>query len=492
YKRELDRLIKEKTAQQNIKKPSLSEKQTKKLAKLIKKIKLKKINQIKVHWLITANGSILISKIKPFNFINSQATDSKKYETIAVGQSITSGYLTGKVSIIKSKRDLKNFQAGNVAVVDKLTLDHQFLIETCSAILCQRGIEGLNILKKIRHYNIPAIAHLNHLFKRVKNGQLLVVDAGAGKIYQTIDSQPKNKLTQTTRTKLFLAVNQPDNINSELNQISDGLGLIRSEHFYIQSGYHPLKLIRTKKNKLKQRIAHQIINYYHRYLNSEKKPPLMVYRSLNLTSNQLLNLRQGNNFETEEDNPYLGFRGASRYLNQPEIFDFELDLIAHINQKIDQPIILMLPFVRTAFEWQQLQLHIRKKIPKQVLRPQVWLQITTPENLINLPHYFDQNLAGISINIKSIHALMHGIDPSQPDIFNQYQLDTQFFTDQLNRLKQLIEQQTHEVKSLINLHEYNQTIIEQAVKLEYGGITVRPQIVKQVKEQLIEVESRVS
>jgi pyruvate,water dikinase len=273
-----------------------------------------------------------------------------------------------------------------------------------------------------------------------------------------------------------------------LKKNSSGIGLIRSEHFFIQTGFHPLKLIRTQKEKIKQRISHQIVNFYHRYLNLKHRPPLLVYRSLNLTTNQLLKLSKGQNFESEETNPYLGFRGATRYLNQPEIFNFELELLAHINQKIDKPIVLLAPFVRTSFEWQQLLLHIKKEIKKQVLRPQVWLQLSTPENVYNIEDYLAADLAGISINLKSIHALMHGIDPDFPDIFNQYQLDNQLAITQLELIKQAIDSQSRQITSVINFHQFNQELVRQTVALKYDGITVRPRISKQIKQQIIERE----
>ncbi len=488
--RKLDQLKTKKTAEDKIDQPSLDTEQIQELAKLVKKIKLKKINQVRLHWSLRKNGKILITKIKPFHFTqNDQQT--KNHQVIALGQSITNGYLSGQAQLVTTNKELKQFKAGNIAVVDELTLDHQILLETSSGIICQQGIKSQTLLKKIRRYQIPVIAFADHALKRIKNHQTVIVDAGAGKIYER-HQQQRHSLEQTALTKLYLAVNQPEEINPELNKISSGIGLIRSEHFFIPTGYHPIKLIKTQRKKLKQKISHQIINFYHRYLNLKNKPPLLVYRSLNLTTNQLLKLSKGPNFETEETNPYLGFRGASRFLNQPEIFNFELELIAHINKKIDKPIILLLPFVRTAFEWQHLLLHIKKEIKQQVLRPQVWLQLSTPENIFNFEQYLDSDLAGISINLKSIHALMHGIDPDFPDIFNQYQLDNQLIAAQLKKVKQILDNQSRQIQAVINLHQFNQDIVEQTASLKFDGITVRPKIAKQVKQQLIEKKRKSS
>jgi phosphoenolpyruvate-protein kinase (PTS system EI component) len=315
-----------------------------------------------------------------------------------------------------------------------------------------------------------------------------VVDANAGKVYKAknIDKEV-NSLTQSTKPRLLLAVNQFDDITEEMALISEGIGLFRSEHLFIQTGQHPLQLLQNQPQKFKQQVANQFVQFYHRYISLKQKEPQLIYRSFNLNSNQLAKLKGGSSREKTEINPFLGFRGAIRHLNQPHILNFELDLLKQINQQIDWGINLLLPFVRTPFELQQIQTHINSQLSQTVTAPQVWLEISTPENLINIEEYTTSLLAGVSINIKNVTALLHGFDPNYSDISAQYNM---LNNPVLNRLitsaVQTIQKKNKNIQVILNLSEHNQDLIDLAIQLELDAVTVRPEIAKQVKRFLVE------
>jgi pyruvate,water dikinase len=487
--RKLDELESKVLDKKQRKKASLSSQQIKKLAQLVRKIKLQRVDQVKIHWSLVQD-KIIITKIKPCYYSTSQQTSSlsNQYKTLLVGSSLNSGFIPGKCRLIKKPEDTKQIKPGEIAVIRQLTHEYIGLIQICSAFVCEQGISSPEILAQLRHYQLPTIVQAKHALNKLKTGQSIVVDANAGKVYQAknIDKEV-NSLTQSTRSRLLLAINQFDDITEEMALISEGIGLFRSEHLFIQTGQHPLQLLQNQPKKFQQQLVNQFVQFYHRYITLKQKEPLLIFRSFNLNSNQLAKLKGGSSREKIETNPYLGFRGAIRHLNQPQILNFELNLLKQINKQIDWGINLLLPFVRTPFELQQIQTHISSQLSQTVTAPQVWLEISTPENLINIEEYTTSLLAGVSINVKNVTALLHGFDPNFSDISAQYNM---LNNPVLNRLitsaVQTIQKKNKNIQIILNLSEYNQNLLDLAIQLELDAVTVRPEIAKQVKRFLVE------
>ena len=463
--------------------PCLNQDQLQELGEIIRTIKLNRISQLKVHWSLTDQG-FWITKIKPFYF--SPKNKNGTYQTAAIGQSVTTGYISGQAQPVTSQQDLDRFQPGSIAVVGKLTTDYYRLIQTASAIVCQQGIEDPELLSKIKHYQLPVIAHADHVLSTLKSGREVVVDAGAGKVYYP--QSKKQTRIKPAKTKLYLAVNQPSEVSSKLTEFTSGIGLLRSEHLFVKQGAHPISLIRARPQKLKEQFSREIISFYHRFTNLRQQAPQIVFRSMNLTSSQLKQFSGRQGLEADEPNPYLGYRGGLRALNEPEIFNFELELIEKVNRRLDKQMVMLVPFVRTSFELMQLLAHIRHKIEQEVLRPQVWLQINTPENVLNLDQYLQTDIHGLSVNVKSLHALLHGIDPDNPDIFNLYQPDDELTIDLLSQIKAALDEQPKQIKTLVNLFDFDLELIRFVVNHNYDGITVRPQLAQQFNQAAAAIE----
>jgi phosphoenolpyruvate synthase/pyruvate phosphate dikinase len=486
--RRLDQLQLKTVGKEKVQAPSLSPEQVVELSKLIKRIKLNHVKQLRIHWSLRQE-QLVITKIKPYNFKLPKQKQGSRPKTLALGQGLTSGYLSGLAQVVTNKTELANFDTGRIAVCKKLTPENQALIQTASAIVCQQGITNQHLVGKIKHYQLPTITHAQHILQRVKTGQEIIVDVAAGKVYQRQThnhNQAKNQhIPAHIPTKLYLAVNQPDEVSSEISALSHGLGLIRSDHFYIKTGQHPKLLINKQKEQLKQQIAQQITNYYHRFINLTERSPQLIWRSMNLTTRQLAKLKTTAQYEQTGPNPFLGFRGGIRQLNQPQIFDFELETIQYINRQLDQPLALLLPFMRNSFELQQVLHYLERKIKPEVLTPQIWLQINTPENLLNLDQYLRTNLSGVIVNVKTIHALLHGIDPNLPEVFQVYQPDNQLLSQLIEQAHHKLQDRPKQIKFMLNLFQFNQDLLDLAVRLKLDGVVVRPDLAAQTKQAII-------
>lgn len=491
FHRTLDKLKAQNLDSHLGKKPSLAKEQLQALAKLVRKIKLQSLEQIQVHWCLV-RGRIIISKIKPYYFKPDKkiTSDNPQYKTILIGISLTSGFVPGRCRIVQSEADLDKIKPGEIAVVKQLNHLHRPLIQNSSALICEQGVASTELLKTIRRYQLPAIVQTKNALRKLKNGQSIILDASAGKVYQVQSQTGKlQPLARTTSPKLCLAVNDFNEIDESLALISDGIGLFRSEHLFIQTGCHPRALLQMQSKQLEERLVNQFVNFYHRFINLKQKEPLLVYRSINLNTNQLEKLKGGSSREKKEINPLLGFRGGLRHLSQPQLLDFELQLLNKINSKIDQGIHLLLPFIRTSYELQQIQEKMGKNSSARVTQPQIWLQLTTPENLLNVKQYLKIPVGGVSINLKQIHGLLLGVDPYYKDVYDQYSLDLELIQPLLEKAVKDIKHKNPDIKILLNLTDFNQELIRLAHQLELDGVTVRPKFAQPAKELLIDLDS---
>src|SRR5262249_25081269 len=139
-------------------------------------------------------------------------------------------------------------------------------------------------------------------------------------------------------------------------------------------------------------------------------PRPVTYRTTDFRTNEFRGLRGGEEFEPEEANPMIGFRGALRYIEQPEVFRLELEAISSVWDAGHTNFHVMLPFVRTTRELRRC----RDLVSETGLlsRPgfELWVMAEVPSVLFNLERYAALGIAGISIGSNDLTQLLLGAD----------------------------------------------------------------------------------
>jgi pyruvate,water dikinase len=137
------------------------------------------------------------------------------------------------------------------------------------------------------------------------------------------------------------------------------------------------------------------------------EPRPVVYRSIDFRSNEFANLEGGDKFEPKEENPMIGYRGCYRYVREPDLFQLELDVLARVLQETPN-IVLMIPFVRTAWELEAcLQVVDRSPIGSSL---PVWVMAEVPSVAYWIPTYASMGITGVSIGSNDLTQLMLGVD----------------------------------------------------------------------------------
>ena len=136
-------------------------------------------------------------------------------------------------------------------------------------------------------------------------------------------------------------------------------------------------------------------------------PRPVVYRSIDFRSNEFSGLKGGEEFEPDEDNPMIGYRGCFRYVDQPDLFRLELDVLGAVAAQTPN-LRLMIPFVRTAWELERC-LDIVRAHPTASALP-VWVMAEVPSVAYWIPTYARMGISGVSIGSNDLTQLMLGVD----------------------------------------------------------------------------------
>jgi len=274
---------------------------------------------------------------------------------------------------------------------------------------------------------------------------------------------------------------------SEVTSANDGIGLLKGDYFLTEMGVHPLFLIKGKHaNTYLDSVTKKIQATLNKQLD-----PFTLYQPSQYTSNEFKMLLHGNNFELDEENPFLGFRGASRTYLHPEIFQFELHLCLRLLENYKNTFGLNLSWVRTPNELVFLIEKIKKQGLFEQKNFQAWWQITTPENILNLDAYPLENISGIVINIETLTELSLGIDPKNYELLYHYGVSTPFMEKIMASIKKQLESKNlpPDFQVFVLNPYYNNSITRTTVELGFNGVIVGSDNVAAVHEQICDTES---
>ena len=171
-------------------------------------------------------------------------------------------------------------------------------------------------------------------------------------------------------------------------------------------GRHPRLLLEEGKgDELVERIGGALATFASAFA-----PRPITYRTIDFRSNEFRGLEGGDRFEPEEANPMIGYRGALRYMREPDLFALELAAISHVWDQGHTNFHVMLPFVRTPIELEAcLEVIEQSGLLK---RPdfELWVMAEVPSVYFHLPRYAELGVKGISVGSNDLTQLMLGAD----------------------------------------------------------------------------------
>ena len=351
----------------------------------------------------------------------------------AVGQIIAQGH----VHVILDTDKIADFQSGEVLVTNKTDPDWEPIMKKASAIVTNQGGRTCHAAIIAREMGIPAIVGCENGTQVLENGQAVTVSCAEGEVGMVYDGLLPFGDIETvlddlpeTRTRILMNVGNPEEV-FRLSAIPvDGVGLARLE-FVIANhiGVHPLALLNFDElvNEVeKAKIADLTWGYERKAdffidrlaygmgsIAAAFYPKPVIVRMSDFKSNEYANLLGGKQFEPDEENPMIGWRGASRYYHPKyrEAFGLECVALKRVRDEMGLAnVIPMIPFCRTPEEGRKVLGEMSKYgLERGQGGLQVYVMCELPSNVI-LMEQFAEVFDGFSIGSNDLTQLVLGLD----------------------------------------------------------------------------------
>jgi len=359
---------------------------------------------------------------------------------VAVGEKITAG----KIKCLTDISQHNLFNEGDILVTKITTPDWEPIMKKSNGIITDKGGRTSHAAIVSRELGINAIVGTINGSKLLKNNMMITMSCAEGEIgniYDGILNFHKDfftiDLTKKPKINLMLNVGSPENAFSSSMLPNSGVGLTRIE-FIINNHIkiHPLALCNypnvmpyIKEIIEKDMISYNINNPINLFVNklalgigkiaSAFYPNPVIVRLSDFKSNEYKNLIGGKLYEPIEENPMIGWRGASRYYSKEyrKAFDLECQAIkfARENMQMDN-IIVMIPFCRTPEECKKvIQIMSENKLVRGENNLKIFIMCEIPSNVIEAD-IFSQYVDGVSIGGNDLLQLIIGVDRDSASI----------------------------------------------------------------------------
>ncbi len=423
---------------------SIAEKDVEELAKLAISIENHYGRPMDIEWAKDGNdGKLYIVQARPETVQSNQKSLSlenyvleESGELIAEGRSIGSKIGVGKALIIPSADDMDILKEGDILVTDMTDPDWEPVMKRAAAIVTNRGGRTCHAAIIARELGVPAIVGCGDATTKIVSGTEVTVDCSQGDTGRVLKGLLKYTKSNTElaempeiKTKLMLNVGNPERAFSFARLPNDGVGLARLEFIINQFiGIHPKALLNFDQldGNLKTTIAQKIKAYRDPKEYFIKRlaegvstiaaafdPKPVIVRLSDFKSNEYSNLLGGSMYEPREENPMIGFRGASRYISNSfrPCFDMECEAIKYVRGEMGlKNLEIMVPFVRTVNEAAEvIQLLKANGLERGVDGLKIIMMCELPSNAI-LAEQFLKYFDGFSIGSNDMTQLALGLD----------------------------------------------------------------------------------
>ena len=363
-------------------------------------------------------------------------TLKNRSRVLASGRSIGQRIGAGPARVVRDVKEMARVQSGDVLVADMTDPDWEPVMKRSSAIVTNRGGRTCHAAIIARELGIPAVVGCGDATERVKTGQDITVscaEGDTGYIYEGLLGFEKRQIELDTLppapVRIMMNVGNPDRAFDFAGIPNKGVGLARLEFIINRMiGVHPRALLEFDRQtpEIKQSIRRQMagyrdpVSFYVEKLSegiaqiaAAFAPEPVIVRLSDFKSNEYANLIGGRQYEPHEENPMLGFRGASRYVDETFRPCFELECRALKRVRNDMGLTnvqVMVPFVRTVKEAAQVtQLLTASGLERGKDGLKVIMMCELPSNAL-LAEQFLEFFDGMSIGSNDMTQLTLGLD----------------------------------------------------------------------------------
>jgi pyruvate,water dikinase len=447
------------------------------------------------------NGRILIVQSRPVTTLiqklnNVVIDEDMNAKFLLEGLAASPGVFSGKVQIVKSPKEIGKVKEGDVLVAEMTNPDYVPAMKRAGAIVTDLGGRTSHAAIVSRELGVPAVVGTLNATNMLSNGEVITVDGNLGKVYEgditkvvsSVEKSDVNLNKIKTATKVYVNLAEPELAKEMASRNIDGVGLLRAEFIIANIGTHPKKFI--KEGKKKEFIA-ALADGLEKFADAFNPRPV-VYRFTDFKSNEYANLKGGKEFETDEPNPMLGYRGVSRYIKDIDVFEMELEAIKIVrNKKGLKNLWVMMPFVRTVQELRE----VKKIVSASGLRRsgtfKFWMMVEIPSNVILLDDFIDEGIDGVSIGTNDLTMLILGVDRDNERVADIYDEMNPAVLKSLEKIIKTCKKRGITCSVCGQAPSVFPELVEMMVDWGVTSVSVSPDVVEKTRGIVYEAEKKV-
>jgi pyruvate,water dikinase len=404
-------------------------------------------------WAFNEKGSVWMLQSRPVTTAGGEAMDDGEGERgreLVHGLGAAPGEASGPVRVISALEMAGDLEEGEVLVTHMTAPDWVPLMRRAAAIVTDSGGMTCHAAIVSRELGIPCVVGTSEATKVLRDGEVVTVDAGAGVITEGASAKPaaaetsagvrpsspsgleRTNAAPVTGTKVLVNLSEPSQLERVASLEVDGVGLLRAELMVVEAldGTHPRALLEAGEG---ERFVERMAESLTRFASAFAPRPI-TYRTIDFRSNEFRYLEGGERFEPEEANPMIGYRGALRYMREPDLLELELQAIERVWASGHENLHVMLPFVRTPREvaaccemFEDAGLFDHRGF-------ELWVMAEVPSVLFHLPRYAELGVAGISIGSNDLTQLLLGADRDSELVAEVFDERDRAVTEYISRL----------------------------------------------------------
>lgn len=434
------------------------------------------------------------------------------------GRSVGEKIGQGPVHVISHPRQLEEFRMGEVLVTDKTDPDWEPTMKKAAAIVTNRGGRTCHAAIVSRELGLPAVVGTENGTEVLKNGQAVTVSCAEGDEGHVYDGRLKfdvERLDMRTMerpiTKVMINIGNPEEAFRLSFLPNDGVGLAREE--FIISNYikiHPQALLdfhQLTDVEVRGEINRLTVGYTHKPQYFVEKlaqgvatiaaafhPKDVIVRLSDFKTNEYANLIGGKPYEPVEENPMIGFRGASRYYDDRyrDAFALECHAMKKVRDEMGlRNLKLMIPFCRTVDEGRRVLAEMSKHgLTRGENGLEVYVMCEIPSNVI-LAEEFAEIFDGFSIGSNDLTQLVLGVDRDSEIVAHVFDERNPAVTIMISNVIQKVQAKGRKIgicgQAPSDYPEFAKFLVGQGI----DSISLNPDSVLKTTATIIEMEQKI-
>lgn len=476
-------------------KQKLTDEQIRALAKIGKIIEEHYKFPQDTEWAV-AKGKIFMLQSRPVTTIKRKAKAKGKIEgkhrVILKGAAASVGQAAGAVKIVSTPQQLDKITKGDVLVAQMTNPSYVPAMKRASAIITDRGGQTSHAAIVSRELAIPCVVGTSEATTKLKDGDIVTVDGEEGLVYEgdvvvesAEESTEKAKKIKT-KTKIYVNLAEVEAAERIAKLPVDGVGLLRAEFMIAEIGEHPRSMLEKGKGR---EFVNKLAKGIERFAKAFQPRPV-IYRATDFKTNEYKNLKGGDKYEHDEPNPMIGYRGAMRYIQEPDLFELEVKAMKKV-RKVYKNLHLMIPFVRTIEEMKKVIVLLNKfKLPR-TKDFELYVMCEVPSTVILAQEFINLGIDGFSIGSNDLTQLTLGLDRDNERVASEFDERNPAVMQSMIKVIEICKKNKVKCSICGQAPSVYPEVTEALVRAGMTSVSVNPDVIIKTRELVAKVEKKI-